>query len=216
MEGTRVILPVAPLPVRQSGSVADAYTRSYKTKRAVPPSHHRGPCSLKNFSLSLCRLIYISEHEKFTEKLPRRLCGPASRGPRETLCICTRCSRYVPPRVNSSKGNALRNFLYFHANSLPRSPTLFFHRLSPSLSLFILYFGRVCVRLCVPYIHRGPLCFPFSFSRVCFFNCFAGPVVGVHSTHRRDTLTRIIGKYFYTDLVTFGVQFVMRCTAEEL
>lgn len=49
------------------------------------------------------------------------LCGPGSRGSRETLCM------YKLPPLNSAKGNsALRNFLYFHANSLSLS---FFVRL---------------------------------------------------------------------------------------
>lgn len=82
-------------------------------------------CALvKKLSLSL--LIYISG-ERFTEKLLRRLCGPGSRGSRETLCM------YKLPPLNSAKGNALRNFLYFHANS----PSLFLR--SPMLFLFLLF-----------------------------------------------------------------------------
>lgn len=75
--------------------------------------------------LSLPPYIHIGTGERFTEKLLRRLCGPGSRGSRETLCM------YKLPPLNSAKGNALRNFLYFHANSLSLSLSPFAHVFFP-------------------------------------------------------------------------------------
>lgn len=111
---------------KSGGSLPHAST--HKTRERNPHSRvlllHRARvvCALVK-KLSLPPYIHIGTGERFTEKLLRRLCGPGSRGSRETLCM------YKLPPLNSAKGNALRNFLYFHANSLLlflRSPTFFF------------------------------------------------------------------------------------------
>lgn len=74
--------------------------------------------------------------QEFTEKLLRRLCGPVVAARVKRSVYTTHAApRYVPPpRVNSSKGNALRNFLYFHANSLPFARGFF--------SLFLFFLRR--------------------------------------------------------------------------